>query len=209
MTALHRHTTMPRRRARARRQRGLTLIELLLALSGTALIGSAIVSMLFAVSYGTKADKDLRSLVTKQMTLRARIGAMIRESSMVLEQGDGYLFLWQHDADESGQPNLDEIALLEFDAAEQTLTVYRAPASPSSNPEYDAAGDFVSQTAGVKGGANFPAERWASGVTAFTISLDDADAQSARLVSFRLTLAAGEERDTAIGAAALRNVGDE
>jgi type II secretory pathway pseudopilin PulG len=209
MTGLHRRTTTQHRRTRGQRQRGLTLIELLLALSGTALIGSAIVSMLFAVSYGTKADKNLRSLVTKQMTLRARIGALIRESSTVLEQGDGYLFLWLHDADESGQPNLDEIALIEFDPAEQTLSVYRAPDSPSSNPAYDAAGDFVSQTVGVKGGADFPAERWASGITAFTLTLDDADAQSARLVSFRLTLAAGEERDTAIGASALRNVGDE
>lgn len=198
-----------RRRSHHPAHRGLTLIELLLALSGTALIGSAIVSMLFAVSYGTKTDKQLRSLVTKQMTLRARIGAAVRESSMVLEEGDGYLFLWVYDTDESGQPNLDEIALLEFDPAEQTLTMYRAPESPSSNPEYNAAGDIASQTAGVKGGSNFPAERWASGVTAFTITLDNADAQAARLVSYRLTLAAGDERDTAIGAASLRNLGEE
>lgn len=197
-----------RRRAACRR-RGLTLLELLLALSGMALIGSAIASMLVAVTYGTDTDKDMRTLVTKQMTLRARISAAIRESTMVLERGDGYLYLWVHDTDESGNPNLDELLLFEFDAGTQTFSTYRAPDAPSANPEYDLASSFTAQTVGVRGNADFPATRWASGVTGFETTLDNATVQDARLISFRLTLAAGEEEGLAVGAAALRNGGDE
>lgn len=192
-----------------RRSRGLTLIELLLALAGMSLIGSAVASMLVAVSYGTKADKDLRSLITKQMALRGRISAAIRESAMVLEQGDGYVFLWTFDSDGSGTPNLDEIVLIEFNAIEETLSAYRAPDTPTSNPEYDLSGDFLAQTSGVKSGADFPATRWASGISDFAVVADNASVQSARLVSYRLTLRAGEESDEVIGAAALRNGGDE
>ena len=191
------------------RRRGLTLLEMLLALSGMALIGSAIASMLLAVSYGTQSDKDLRSLVTRQMALNARLSAAVRESSMVLEQGDGYLFLWGADTDESGTPNLDEIVPIEVDTAAQTLTAYRAPATPSANPAYDLAASFTTQTAGVKGGADFPAVRWASDVADFELTLDHATTQEARLVSYRLTLQAGEQQDVAVGAAALRNGGEE
>lgn len=191
------------------RQRGLTLLEMLLAISGMALIGSAIASMLLAVTYGTQTDNDMRSVVTKQMTLRARLSAAIRESTMVLEEGDGYLFLWVHDTDESGHPNLDEIVLIEYDAESETLNTYRAPDAPGANPEYDLASSFSTQTAAVKGDADFPATRWASGVVAFETTLDHATAQQGRLISFRLTLATGGEQQVAVGAAALRNGGDE
>ena len=53
----------------------------MLAVSGLALIGGAITSMLVAVAYGTTTDKDMRSLVTRQMALRARITAAVRESA--------------------------------------------------------------------------------------------------------------------------------
>jgi len=182
---------------------------MLLALSGMAIIGSAIASMLLAVSYGTQSDKDLRSLVTKQMSLRARLSAAIRESTIVLEQGDGTLFLWVHDTDDSGNPNLDEIVLIAFDDDAQTLVAYRAPASPSSNPEYDLASSFTTQTAGVRGSTDFPETRWGSGIAGFETALDSAAAQEARLVSFRLTMQAGDQQDIAVGAAALRNGGAE
>ena len=201
-----RRKTTTRRRV-SRRRAGLTFLELMLAISGTALIGSAIVSMLYAVSYGTQADKDLRSLVTKQMALRTRVSGAVRESAVVLQQGAGYLFLWHNDTDESGTPHLDEITLIEFDGLANELNAYRAPAAPSSNPEYALADDFSTVIASLKGTADFPAQRWASDIAAFDISLDDPTAQSARLVSFRLTLTTGDEQDTAVGAAALRDTG--
>jgi len=187
------------------RARGLTLIELLLALAGMALIGLAIVSMLFAVSYGTNSDKDMRNLVAQRMALRARITASVRESQMVLEHGDGYLVLWIGDGDENGKPNLDEIQLLELDAVNNQLLNYAVTSELLSSPVYEFTDDFATELGRIKGGSNFPARRWADGVEGLDLTLDDADAQSARMVSYRLTLRGGQMSDVAIGAAALRN----
>jgi len=188
-----------------RRSAGLTLIELMLAVSGLALIGGAITSMLFAVAYGTTIDKDMRSLVTRQMALRARITAAVRESQMVLDQGDEYIVLWVYDSDESGKPNVEEIQLIEYVAADSELLSYRSPATAGTNTEYDLGSDFRSVTTALKGSADFPQTRWASDVTAFAFSIDEASPQDARLVSFEVTLLGGEIPDTSIGAAALRN----
>lgn len=184
--------------------RGLTLLELLLALAGTAVIGSAVAMMLAGVAYGTQSDKDLRTLVTKQMATRARIEAEVRESRMVLDQGTGYLILWTEDIDESGTPNKTEIQVIELDAGTGLITRYAA-ADGITDAEYTLADDFRTTTDAYKGDATFPGEQWTSGVSTFTITLDDADPQAARLVSFRIGLINGDIPATLIGAAALRN----
>ena len=160
--------------------------------------------MLFGVSYGTKANKDLRTLITRQMAIRARLEAEVRESRMVLDQGTGYVILWSEDVDESGTPNKAELQLIELDAGTGVVTRY-APAALIADAEYALADDFRTITDGYKGDVTFPGERWASAVTALDFTLDDADPQQARLVAFRIGLTGGEVPDTAIGAAALRN----
>lgn len=188
--------------------RGLTLLELLLALAGTAVIGTAVTMMLTGVTYGTNSSKDMRVLVTRQMALRARIEAEVRESQMVLDHGVGYMILWGDDADTSGTPNKSEIEVIEWDAGDETITRYAA-ASGIADVQYELTDDFVTITDSYKGDISFPAERWASDVASFAITLDDADPQLARLVSFRLGLRGGEVSATVIGAAALRNGGSE
>ncbi|MFN3168487.1 MAG: hypothetical protein ACE37H_15615 [Phycisphaeraceae bacterium] len=189
-------------------RRGLTLLELLLALAGTAVVGMAVTMMLTGVAYGTQSNKDLRTLVTKQMALRARIEAEVRESQVILDQGVGYLILWGEDADDSGTPNKSEIQVIELDAGTEVLTRY-APADGITDVEYALADDFRTITDGFKGDATFPAERWGTEVSSFAITLDDADPQLARFVSFRLGLRGGEVSATAIGGAALRNEASE
>lgn len=182
----------------------MTLLELLLALAGTAVIGTAVVSMLFGVSYGTRADKDLRTLITRQMALRSRIEAEVRESRMVLDAGTDYVVLWSGDTDESEAPSKAEIQVLEYDTVNGRLMRY-APADGIVDEAYTLADDFRTITDGYKGDSTFPGERWAEQLTSLGFALDDVDPQSARLVSFRAGMLGGDIPDTAIGAAALRN----
>ncbi len=187
---------------------GLTLVELLLAIIGTALVSTALAAMLAATAFGTSNRTDVRSVAVKHKVIAGRLGAAIRSSKMVLAEGDDYLVLWMDDADLSGQPNLSEIRRIERDNATNELRSYKAPDSlnPADDTEYDLAiDDFNAETNSIKGTANFPQTLWAAGVTAWTITLDDADAQSASLVSYRMTIARGELVDTTIGATALRN----
>ncbi|MBX2851894.1 MAG: hypothetical protein KTR15_09130 [Phycisphaeraceae bacterium] len=196
-----------RRRSSIRKRhacRGLTLLELLLALAGTAVIGSAVAAMLTGVAYGTATDKDMRSLITRQMALRARVEAEVRESRMLLDAGADYMILWSGDADEDGLPSKSEIQVIEYDAVMDRVMRY-APAPLISDVGYAFADDFRTATNSYKGDSTFPGERWAEQIASFTLTLDAIDPQSAKLVSFTFGMAGGEVPYTGIGAAAIRN----
>lgn len=190
------------------RRRGLTLLELLLALAGTAVIGSAVAALLTGVAYGTQTDKDMRSLITRQMALRARVEAEVRESRMLLDSGADYVILWSSDADDDGVPSKAEIQVIEYDAVMDLVMRY-APAALITDVSYALTDDFRTATDSYKGDSTFPGERWAEQITSFDLTLDDIDPQSAKLVSFRFGMAGGEVPYIGIGAATLRNTSSE
>ena len=65
--------------------------------------------------------------------------------------------------------------------------------------------DFDAITSALTGSSLFPSTLWATDVTDWTVTLDDANPQQASLVSYRVTLPTGTMSDTAINASALRN----
>lgn len=184
--------------------RGLTLLELLLALAGTAVIGSAVAAMITGVAYGTAVDKEMRSIITRQMALRARVEAEVRESLMLLDAGSDYLILWSSDDDADGRPSKAEIQVIEHDAAMDRVMRY-APAPLISDVGYAMTDDFRAATNSYKGDSTFPGERWAEQIDSLAITLDDPGPQSAGLVSLRFGMSGGEVPYTGIGAAAIRN----
>ena len=188
--------------------RGLTLLELLLALAGTAVIGSAVAAMLTGVAYGTSVDKDMRSLITRQMALRARVEAEVRESRMVLDAGADYMILWSSDADDDGLPSKAEIQVIEYDAVMDRVMRY-APAPLITDVGYALTDDFRTATDSYKGDSTFPGERWAEQISSLSVTLDNIDPQSARLVSLRFGMASGEVPYTGIAAATIRNEASE
>ncbi|MGB0766244.1 MAG: hypothetical protein ACPGYV_00885 [Phycisphaeraceae bacterium] len=190
------------------RHRGLTLLELLLALAGTAVIGTAVAAMVTGVAYGTATDKDMRALVTRQMALRARVEAEVRESRMLLDAGANYLVLWSSDADDDGLPSKTELQVIEYDPTLDRVMRY-APAPLISDVGYALDDDFRTATDGYKGDATFPGERWAEQIAWLTFTLDDIDPQASRLVAFRFGMTGGEVPDTGIGAATIRNASGE
>ena len=52
------------------KRKGLTLVELMLALAGTAFVGAAMSAMLFSITRGTQERTDLRKFVVKQKRSR-------------------------------------------------------------------------------------------------------------------------------------------
>ncbi len=197
---MRRHSSIINRHA----CRGLTLLELLLALAGTAVIGSAVAAMLTGVAYGTSVDKDMRSLITRQMALRARVEAEVRESRMLLDAGADYMILWSADSNDDGLPSKAEIQVIEYDAVMDRVMRY-APAPLIADVDYALTDDFRTATNSYKGESTFPGERWGEQISSFALTLDHIDPQSARLVSFRFGMVGGEVPYTGIGAAAIRN----
>lgn len=190
------------------RRRGLTLVELMLALSIMALIGATVAGMLSAVAYGTDEDGDVRKLVARNKMVSMRINAAVRGSQRVLEAGQTadltWVVLWGRDLDENDAPSLLEIRLLEYDAATRTLSSYAAP-DGTTDVLYELSDDFDAITDALRGTADFPETRWANDAEAFDVTLDETDPQAAKMLSYRLSLTAGSLTDIAIGTAKLRN----
>lgn len=195
------------------RRRGLTVVELLLALTITAIISLAISSMLFAVSHGTDSSNDMRALLLRQRLVAARLNAMIRSSHMVLATGSNHVVLWTHDANNSGTPNRSEVRYLEMNTVSGELWSYKTvwPVSmtteqiEAADVEYDLTADFASLMPAFKGQASFPGERWATDLSGWVVTLNNIDPQLATLVSYRFSMRLTEATDFVIGAAALRN----
>ena len=174
-----------------RRRRAFTIVEVLLALAITGLVSAAVAAMLVATSYGTSSEHDLHGVVVKSEVVGARLGAAIRSSREVHESGTGYVLLWTTDANTNGTADRAEIRLIDFDSGNGRL-----------NNHYDdgASGAYVdvSTFRGV-----ITPEVWATGVTAASFATDAA-APNTRLVSYRLTLQAGNSSETVVGAASPR-----
>lgn len=204
MNMLHRTPSFRNRRGR----RGLTMLELLLAMAGTGMVAVAVSSMLFTVSHATGSKTDMRKLVVRQKTLSSRITAAIRESKMILAADADVLVLWVNDDNENEQPDLAELRRIERSDVTNSVISYKSPddIADGDNTAFDlATTDFDVETAAVKATANMPAERWGLDVTAWSLSLNNADPQLATLVSYQITLNTGGMTDTHIASAALRN----
>lgn len=206
----------------APRNKGLSLVELLMALGITALIGVAVTSMLVAVSYGSTSQKELRETSIRLKLTSARIDAAIRSSKRVLESGDHYIVLWIDDTRPDDAPNASEIRLIQLDSTTAQIHSYLTEFPDTwtdqqradADTPYALADDFLAITTALKTGAYFPSTRWLNGdgggggAVAWSLSFDHADAQQAALVSYRLELTSAQDptvSQTSIASVALRN----
>ncbi len=192
------------RSAHGIRRRGLTLLELLLAIAGTAVVGVAAASLLTGVEAGEKSTLEARELLARQKAVSARFSAALRESRQVLDVGSGFVVLWVRDLDNDLAPDLLEIRRLDYDAATDILSVYQPPAG-TSDVQYGLTDDFETITDALMGTASFPQTPWSTGITQCTWSLNNADAALTTVVTLRATLQVGTETDECVVVARLRN----
>ena len=202
MTEVGRTSCRPRPVGRT--HSGMTLIELMLAMAATGIVGIGIASMLQAVSYGTSSSQDIRELVVKANVVDGRLAAAIRESQAVLADDDDLLVLWTYDGDGDGLPALHELRRIAYDAAADQLVVFTAD-EDHAVAIYALDDDFAAITEDLIDDDELTRETWADGITALQFTLDEADASDARLVSYRITLGAGTLEHVVASAVALRN----
>jgi hypothetical protein len=199
------------RRLKASGNGGMTLVETLLGLAITGMVGAAIAAMLAAVSTGTADVSDGRRTVIQHKVLDARIGDAIRYSRMVLASytsgGSSYLVLWMNDSRSNTSPNLSEIRVIEHNPATRVIRSFKAatPAggwTDANDTKFAFDRDF--STIGVVSG---PGEIWATDVSAaqWTFGRGVGSLQTARLVSYRFTIGQGPTSAVVVGAAAMRN----
>jgi prepilin-type N-terminal cleavage/methylation domain-containing protein len=104
-------------------RRGLSLIEMLLAISITSVIGAAIASMMAAATTSLTSKSDGRQSAIRLATTQVRLGAYIAPSLCILDKGNSTLTLWTEDSRESDTVHASEIRWIRFDSEEKTLNV--------------------------------------------------------------------------------------
>lgn len=190
-----------RRASVHRRAGGLTLMELVLALAGTVLIGTTVAAMLYAVAYGSESGTDLRDLIPRQRVLAGRIGDALRTSLQVMEvQSDG-LVVWYDDLNGNGTSDSNELMWLMYDPVGGDLVMAKAVAG-AAGTAVTTASDFETVRLTLSGAGELQQETWARGLPAFEFSAD-APVPGARMVWFRVTTTSGGLSETQVHAAAI------
>jgi hypothetical protein len=105
-------------------RRGLTLLEFMLALAITAMVGAAITAMLTSVAMGQRLRRDNRAFVIRTHALNARLSAYISPCRSILACNGPNLVLWLEDSRESGTVHASEVRWLTFDAVNGRIDVY-------------------------------------------------------------------------------------
>ncbi len=135
-----------------RSHRGMSLLELMLALVITALVAGAICGMMGAVTTGVSTRRDNRTTMIGANAAAARLSAYIAPARCLLDTDGTNLVLWLHDERESGTVHATEIRWLFYDDATGTLDVYfvsfpngwAKAAKDLEDPEYLATANWAS-----------------------------------------------------------------
>ena len=104
-------------------QRGLSLLETLLAISITAVIGVAISALMAAAANSLSSKDDGRSTAIRLATTNIRLGAYIAPSLCVLDKSNNHITLWFEDSRTSNTVHASEIRWITFDSGTKTLSV--------------------------------------------------------------------------------------
>ena len=184
----------------------MTLVELAMALAVTALIGTAVATMLVSMSDSSLRQSQARDLAVSEACASTRLGRLIRMGKKVLAQGEDYLVLWIGDTRPNALPDLSELCRIDYDGTD-AIAAYTPPTglAEADDVTYDfAATDFCAVTTALKGSPLLPGRTLATGVTGWTVRLNKASPQNARLVAYRLKLRIDGVSEELVGAAALR-----
>ena len=104
--------------------RGLTLLELLLALAITSIVGLAMSTAMTATAHGMTNAGDMRSALQRANVAYTRLRGYTMQSPALLQNdpGNGFV-LWGDDHNPGGRINLSEIFVFWFDQDAGVLSV--------------------------------------------------------------------------------------
>jgi prepilin-type N-terminal cleavage/methylation domain-containing protein len=111
------------KRAR-RRHRGLTLLELTLAMIVTGIVAGAILGMMGAVTAGVDARRDSRTNMVTASAATARLSAYIAPARAMLEVQPTRMAVWINDARVGETVHATEIRWFTFDERTGVLAVH-------------------------------------------------------------------------------------
>jgi hypothetical protein len=114
------------RRMRRISHAGLTLVELMLALAITGMVGVGISSMMTMVATGTRGDMDGRSAVLRTHAAGMRMRAYLSDALCVLQHDpDLGIAVWLHDVGGDNRVAPSEVRVFWWDALSGSVEIER------------------------------------------------------------------------------------
>jgi len=113
-------------------RRGLTLVELLVALMVTSIVLAAVATLAFAMgsAYETNDDTSQKQAQVRFATLR--ISELIRHCKLICSAHGDDLAIWRADDNGDGQVNISELVYIECGASGEHLQLCEFPSSNNS-----------------------------------------------------------------------------
>jgi len=194
------------RQRRLSASHGFTLVELLLAVAISAIIGLTVVMMLAGVGASIRTNDDIRRASVKRQVAILRLGSLTRCAAMVLSKGPDHVVLWKGDTTGNGKPNISELRRIQWDADAGEVWTYESLTDlpPASDTTYELNADYSAVTASLAGSALFPKHVTLQHVTDWTLDLDTPIVQSARMIRLHLTIESESGPDAALVISNLR-----
>ena len=173
-------------------RRGLTLVEMMLALSITVMIAGAIASMMAAVSRGVGAKRDTRSVMVRANAAQARLASYLAPSRAVLASDDDMLVVWFNDQRKSNTIHGSEIRWFFFDSNAGAIEVYHVafPANwgkqqkTTADHEHPSNADWIEVLKEYESQNLIGSVRLVDGISDYIIELDKNAPLDSRIVSF-------------------------
>ena len=106
-------------------RRGFTLVELVISVAITAVIGSAVAGLAMVLSTASEHGQDrYLSLQTARIAMR-NVQDTIRKAKLVTACNGTMMVLWAEDTNGNGKINLTEVALLGRDSSLEQIRMHR------------------------------------------------------------------------------------
>lgn len=188
------------RRARTTSPRGLALVELLLALVVTSLVGLGVASMLSMVSGAAAADQDRRSVLLRALAAQVRIRAYLNTSLCVLQHDPKKgMTIWLNDQRPDGNVHLSELRAVWFDDAAGEIRVERVAfpdewsqtLKDSSDVALALGADYFAAIDSMRDQGFTRSETLVDGVAWIDATFDEKNPDDARRVTLSLGLSPG------------------
>ena len=112
--------------------KGLTLVELLVALMVTSIILAAVATLAFAMGAANDSSEDSARKQAQLRQATLRISDLLKHSRLVCSYVGGDLAVWRNDDNDDGQINLNELVLIEKGGSNDFLRLCIIPASETS-----------------------------------------------------------------------------
>ncbi len=94
-------------------RKGLTLVELLIAMVVTGIVLTAVATLAYALGTANDSSNDTAVKQAQVRYATLRISELIKYSKLVYADFESEVLLWQTDKNNDGEPNVDELVYID------------------------------------------------------------------------------------------------